>query len=55
MQRLLAKVIKDIDMIIPCNNKSEKSIGLVLYILAREFLKAKGIKKEVTLEEFVRV
>lgn len=48
-------VIKDLDMIIPCNNKSEKSIGLVLFIIAREFLKAKGIKKEIKLEDFVRV
>ena len=47
-------IIKHMDVIIPCNNKSEKSIGLVLFILAREFLKAKGIKKEVTLEEFVK-
>jgi len=33
----------DIDLIVPCNNKSNKSIGIVFWILAREFIKAKGL------------
>ncbi|MCL5239668.1 MAG: 30S ribosomal protein S2 [Candidatus Marsarchaeota archaeon] len=34
--------IKFVDMIIPCNNKSRRSIALVYWLLAREFLKEKG-------------
>ncbi|RLE44115.1 30S ribosomal protein S2 [Candidatus Woesearchaeota archaeon] len=42
--------VNNIDLAIPCNNKGKKSLGLVFYILAREYLKNKGkIKKD---EEF---
>jgi len=43
-----------IDFIIPCNNKSNKSIGLIFWILAREYNKLKG--KDVKMppyEEFI--
>ncbi|MEK6820765.1 MAG: 30S ribosomal protein S2 [Nanoarchaeota archaeon] len=43
----------DIDFFVPCNNKSGKSIGLIFYVLAREYLKAKGIDKKVDVEDFV--
>ena len=38
--------------IIPCNNKSSKSIGCMLYILAREFCKIKGKSFSMKLEDF---
>lgn len=48
----------NIDLIVPCNNKGHKSLGLVFYILAREYLKNKGlIKKEeemlLKIDDFV--
>ncbi len=50
--------INNIDLVIPCNNKGKKSLGLVFYILAKEFLKAKGIinkdeDMDAKLDDFV--
>ena len=47
-----------IDFVLPCNNKGKKSLGLMFYILAKEFLKAKGkITKDEEMtkkvEEFI--
>lgn len=42
--------IKYVDLIIPCNNKGRRSLAVVYYLLAREFLKEKGIIK--SNEEF---
>lgn len=47
-----------IDLVVPCNNKGKKSLGLFFYILAREYMRMKGkIGSEedisVPLEEFV--
>jgi len=33
----------NIDFVVPCNNKGKKSLGLLFWILAREFMKKKGM------------
>jgi len=48
----------NIDLVVPCNNKGKKSLGLVFYILAKEYLKNKGIIKkdedlEIPMDEFL--
>jgi len=47
-----------LDFVVPCNNKGKKSLGLLFYILSKEYLKAKGKLKDdeelaVKMEEFV--
>jgi len=34
-----------LDLVVPCNNKGKKSLGLVFWILAREYLKKRGVIK----------
>ena len=47
----------NIDLVIPCNNKGRKSLGLLFFIIAREYLKATGKIKtdaefKATAEDF---
>ena len=32
-----------IDLVVPCNNKGRRSLGLLFWILAREYLKSRGV------------
>ena len=36
----------NVDLVMPCNNKGKKSLGLFFWILAREYLKARDIIKK---------
>ena len=42
--------VKFVDLIVPANNKGRRSLALIYYLLAREFLKEKGLIK--SNEEF---
>ena len=47
-----------IDLVVPCNNKGKKSLGLFFYILAREYLQARGMIKDekelkYTMDDFM--
>lgn len=45
-----------IDLVLPCNNKGKKSLGLVYWLLAKLYLKQKGLVKDrdfkLTVEDF---
>ena len=49
--------LNDVDFVVPCNNKGKKSLGLVFWILCREYLRNRGIIKnndefKAKLEDF---
>ena len=35
----------NIDLVVPCNNKGKKSLGLIFYIMAKEYMKRTGLIK----------
>ncbi|MBW2977472.1 30S ribosomal protein S2 [Candidatus Woesearchaeota archaeon] len=35
----------NIDLVVPCNNKGKKSLGLLFYILTKEYMKKRGLIK----------
>lgn len=47
----------NLELVIPCNNKGKKSLGLFFYILAKEYMKKRGMIKDdkefkKTVEDF---
>lgn len=45
--------IKDIDYIVPSNNKGKNALALVYWILSRELLKLRGNELNAEVEEFI--
>ena len=43
----------NIDLVVPCNNKGKKGIGLVFWILANEYLKSRKKKLKAKPEDFI--
>lgn len=46
-------VTNNMDIVMPCNNKGQKSLSLIYWIIAREYAKAKGIPFEYEKEKFI--
>lgn len=49
--------VNNIDLVIPCNNKGKKSLGLIFWILAKLYMEKKGLINkgqafEYTIEQF---
>jgi len=45
--------LDDVDYVIPGNNKGEKALGMIFYLLAQEMKEAEGEKLDLKVEDFV--
>ncbi len=48
----------NLDLVVPCNNKGKKSLGILFYVLGREYMKARGLlssnqELSIPLEKFM--
>ncbi len=43
----------DVDLVVPCNNKGKQSLGLIYYLLTREYLRLRGQELDAKIEDFV--
>lgn len=48
----------NLELVIPCNNKGKKSLGLIFYIMAKEYLKSRGLldakmEAQIKIDEFM--
>ena len=43
----------NVDLCVPCNNKGKKSLGLIFYIMTREYLKSRKKDFDGKIEDFV--
>ncbi|MFB6158777.1 MAG: 30S ribosomal protein S2 [Candidatus Nanohalobium sp.] len=44
--------LEGVDLAIPANNKSAKSLGLVYFLLTQELAKERGVEYEIEMEDF---
>ncbi len=44
--------VNNIDLVVPCNNKGKKSLGLAFYLLTKLYMEGRGLKFDGTIEDF---
>ena len=51
-------ITNNLDLVVPCNNKGKKSVGLLFYVLGREYMRKKAMLRSdeelpVPLDDFI--